>query len=468
MAKAKADIILISGHNGGTGATPQTSVKYVGIPWEMGLTEANQVLTLNNLRHKVTLRTDGGIKTGRDVVIAAMMGAEEYGVATTALVAMGCIMVRQCHSNTCPVGVCTQDDKLREKFTGTPEKIVNLFTFIAEEVREILAKLGFKALNEIIGRTDLLRQVSKASPNLDDLDLNPLFVQADPGENLRYCELQEINSVPDTLDQKIIPEIKDQIGKVNIFEKEFIIKNTHRTVGTRISHYLYEKYGNNKLDNNFLTLKLKGSAGQSFGAFGIKGLKLVLKGDANDYVGKGLSGATLVVKLSNESNLVSYENTIVGNTVLYGATSGKLFAAGQAGERFAVRNSGAIAVIEGCDSNACEYMTGGTVVILGEVGDNFGAGMTGGMAFVYNPNNEFEKRANPESIIWQSVETEYWINCLKKLIQEHSKETNSNLSKKIIENFDEEILNFVQVCPKEMINKLKNPINSNSVIKKVS
>ena len=468
VAKAKADIILISGHNGGTGATPQTSVKYVGIPWEMGLTEANQVLTLNNLRHKVTLRTDGGIKTGRDVVIAAMMGAEEYGVATTALVAMGCIMVRQCHSNTCPVGVCTQDEKLREKFTGTPEKVVNLFKFIAKEVREILAKLGFKSLNEIIGRTDLLRQVSKASSNLDDLDLNPLFVQADPGENSRYCKSQEINSVPDTLDQKIIPEIKDQIGKIKIIEKDYDIKNTHRTVGSRISHYIYEKYGNNKLDNDFLTLKFKGSAGQSFGAFGVKGLKLVLQGDANDYVGKGLSGATLVVKLSKESNLISHENTIIGNTVLYGATSGKLFAAGQAGERFAVRNSGAISVIEGCDSNACEYMTGGTVVILGEVGDNFGAGMTGGMAFIYNPNNEFEKRANPESIIWQSLETEYWINFLKNLVKEHFKETNSNQSKKIIENFDKEILSFIQVCPKEMIDKLENPLSLNPTIKEVS
>ena len=468
VAKAKADIILISGHNGGTGATPQTSVKYVGIPWEMGLTEANQVLTLNNLRHKVTLRTDGGIKTGRDVVIAAMMGAEEYGVATTALVAMGCIMVRQCHSNTCPVGVCTQDKKLREQFTGTPDKVVNLFTFIAQEVREILSKLGFKSLNEIIGRTDLLRQVSKGSPNLDDLDLNPLFVSADAGENTRYCAKQEINTVPDTLDQEIIPEIKDQIGKIKIIEKEYIIRNTHRTVGTRLSHYLYKKYGNEKLDNNFLTLKFKGSAGQSFGAFSIKGLKLVLKGDANDYVGKGLSGATLVIKLSDESNLVSYENTIIGNTVLYGATSGKLFAAGQAGERFAVRNSGAVSVIEGCDSNACEYMTGGTVVVLGEVGDNFGAGMTGGMAFIYDPNNEFEKRVNSESVVWQSVESKFWINILQKLIEEHSKETNSGLSNKIIKNFDKEISNFIQVCPKEMLDKLEHPISHNSSIKEVS
>ena len=468
VAKAKADIILISGHNGGTGATPQTSVKYVGIPWEMGLTEANQVLTLNNLRHKVTLRTDGGIKTGRDVVIAAMMGAEEYGVATTALVAMGCIMVRQCHSNTCPVGVCTQDEKLREKFTGTPEKVVNLFKFIAEEVREILAEIGFRSLNEVIGRTDLLRQVSKASPNLDDLDLNPLFVQADPGENKRYCANPEINLVPDTLDQEILPEIKDEIGKIKIIEKEFDIKNTHRTVGTRISHYIYQNYNTQELDKDFLTLKFKGSAGQSFGAFGTKGLKLILKGDANDYVGKGLSGATLVIKLADESNLVSNENTIIGNTVLYGATSGKLFAAGQAGERYAVRNSGSVSVIEGCDSNACEYMTGGTVVVLGDVGDNFGAGMTGGMAFVYDVNNQFEKKVNSETVIWQKLETKYWIDFLKDLVEEHFLETNSNLSKKIIDNFDKEILNFIQVCPKEMIDKLENPISEKATIKKVS
>ena len=468
VAKAKADIILISGHNGGTGASPQTSVKYVGVPWEMGLTEANQVLTLNNLRHSVTLRTDGGIKTGRDVVIAAMMGAEEFGVATTALVAMGCIMVRQCHSNTCPVGVCTQDDKLREKFTGTPDKVVNLFTFIATEVREILAELGFKSLNEVIGRTDLLRQVSKASPNLDDLDLNPLFVQADPGENKRYCEKQEINNVPDTLDQKIWPEIEKKLDDTKSIKTEFEIENTHRAVGTRISHNLYKKFGHDKLEEGFLTLNFKGSAGQSFGAFAMKGLKLVLKGDANDYVAKGLSGATISIKLTDESNLISSENTIIGNTVLYGATSGKLFAAGQAGERFAVRNSGAISVIEGCDSNGCEYMTGGTVIILGEVGDNFAAGMTGGMAFIYDKNKQFEKKVNSETVIWQNLETDHWKNFLKRMIEEHYKETNSTLSKKIIENFDEEILNFLQVCPKEMLDKLDHPITIKSNIKKVS
>ncbi len=468
VAKAKADIILISGHSGGTGATPQTSVKYVGVPWEMGLTEANQVLTLNNLRHQVTLRTDGGIKTGRDVVIAAMMGAEEFGVATTALVAMGCIMVRQCHSNTCPVGVCTQDDKLREKFTGTPEKVVNLFTFIAEEVREILADLGFKSLNEVIGRTDLLRQVSKGSPNLDDLDLNPLFVQADPGKNKRYCEKPEINSVPDTLDQKLWPEIENKIDKKEKINQEFEIQNTDRAVGTRISYHLYKKYGNNNLDENSIELNFKGSAGQSFGAFAIKGLKLILKGDANDYVAKGLSGGTIVIKLQDESNLVSNENTIIGNTVLYGATSGKLLAAGQAGERFAVRNSGATAVVEGCDSNGCEYMTGGNIIILGDIGDNFGAGMTGGMAFIYDPENQFDKKVNPESVVWQTPETKFWIEHLRKLIQEHTIETNSTISKKIVENFENEINNFVQVCPKEMLDKLENPISNKKLVGQAS
>ena len=465
VAKAKADIILISGHNGGTGATPQTSVKYVGIPWEMGLTEVNQVLILNNLRHSVTLKTDGGIKTGRDVVIAAMMGAEEYGVATTALVAMGCIMVRQCHSNTCPVGVCTQDEKLREKFSGSPEKIVNLFRFIAEEVREILAELGFKSLNEIIGRTDLLKQVSTGSSNLDDLDLHPLFILPDPGDNKRYCENKAINKIPDTLDQVILPEIENKIGKKSIIDKQYNIKNTHRAVGTRISYYLLKKFGHEKLEEDFLTLKFKGSAGQSFGAFGIKGLKLLLEGDANDYVAKGLSGATISIKLPEESNLISNHNTIIGNTVLYGATSGKLFASGKAGERFAVRNSGANTVIEGCDSNGCEYMTGGNVVILGQVGDNFAAGMTGGMAFIYDEKNEFEKKVNPETVIWQRVETEYWKNLLKNLVQKHFEETNSKIAEKIISNYKNEINYFYQVCPKEMLDKLDNPITIKDKIK---
>ena len=463
VAKAKADIILISGHNGGTGATPQTSVKYVGIPWEMGLTEANQVLTLNNLRHLITLRTDGGIKTGRDIVIAAMMGAEEFGIATTSLVAMGCIMVRQCHSNTCPVGICTQDEELRKKFTGTADKVVNLFTFIAQEVREILAELGFNNLNEIIGRTDLLKQISKES-NLDYLDLNPLFVQTDPGKNKRYCENSSIVQVPETIDQKIWPEIEQLINKKEVIEKIYKIENTNRAVGTRISYNLYKKFGDNKLDENSVVLNFKGSAGQSFGAFGVKGLKLNLKGDANDYVGKGLSGATISISLQDESNLISKQNTIIGNTVLYGATSGLLFASGQAGERFAVRNSGATSVVEGCDSNGCEYMTGGNVVILGDVGDNFAAGMTGGMAFIYDEKNEFEKKVNPETVVWQKVETEYWSKFLKHLIQKHFEETKSKVAEKIIKDYKNEKNYFYQVCPKEMLNKLDNPITTKDKI----
>ncbi len=459
VAKAKADVILISGHSGGTGASPQTSVKYVGIPWEMGLTEANQILTLNGLRHKVTLRTDGGIKTGRDVVIAAMMGAEEFGIGTASLVAMGCIMVRQCHSNTCPVGVCTQDENLRKKFTGTPEKVVNLFTFIAEEVREILALLGFRNLNEIIGRTDLLKQVSRGTSNLDDLDLSPLLVQADPGKNDRFCNSDLINTVPSTLDEIIFEDIKSSLNKKNQIEKSYEIKNIHRAVGTRLSHYIYKNFGMKGIEKDTIKINLTGSAGQSLGAFGIKGLKLNVNGDANDYVGKGLSGATIVVKPSSQSKIISHENTILGNTVLYGATSGKLFASGQTGERFAVRNSGAVSVIEGCDSNGCEYMTGGVVVILGKVGDNFAAGMTGGMAFVYDLNQEFENYVNSSSVVWQIPETDYWKGYLKELIEEHCKETGSKIANKIITNFNTEVKNFVQVCPKEMLNKLSHPFS---------
>ena len=293
-------------------------------------------------------------------------------------------------------------------------------------------------------------------------------MQADPGNNKRYCESNEINSVPNTLDQEIWPEIEKSLDNSEKIEKEYIIKNTNRAVGTRISHYLYKKYGYEKLNDNFLTLNFKGSAGQSFGAFSAKGLKLILKGDANDYVGKGLSGATISIKLSDESNLISNENTIIGNTVLYGATSGKLFAAGQAGDRFAVRNSGATTVVEGCDSNGCEYMTGGIAVILGNVGDNFAAGMTGGMAFIYDISKEFEKKVNPESVVWQNVETEYWKSFLKELVLEHSNETMSEMSKKIINNYEEEIKNFIQVCPKEMIDKLEHPITLKSKIQKVS
>ena len=459
VAKAKADIILISGHNGGTGATPQTSVKYVGLPWEMGLTETNQILTLNNLRHKVVLRTDGGIKTGRDVVIAAMMGADEFGIATTSLVAMGCIMVRQCHSDTCPVGICTQNEDLRKKFTGTPEKVVNLFTFVAEEVREILAELGFKSLDEIIGRTDLLRQVSRGASNLDDLDFNPLLVQADPGDNPRFCKDKIRNEVPDTLDKQILIDTLPLIQSGQKIEMSYTIKNTDRTVGARLSSYMVTDFKNNNFPENHIKIKLRGSAGQSLGAFGAKGIKFEVIGDCNDYVGKGLSGATISVRPPKSSNLETNKNTIIGNTVLYGATSGNLFAAGQAGERFSVRNSGATAVVEGAGTNACEYMTGGYAVILGELGDNFAAGMTGGMAFVYNPEDNLSDVINSASVVWQRIETKYWDDFLYSLIQKHIEETHSDYAKKILDDWELAKEQFYQICPKEMLDKLDNPIS---------
>lgn len=457
VAKAKADVILISGHDGGTGASPQSSIKYAGIPWEMGLSEANQVLTLNRLRHKVKLRVDGGIKTGRDVVVAAMLGADEFGIGTASLVAMGCIMVRQCHSNTCPVGVCTQDEKLREKFSGTPEKVVNLFTFVAEEVTEILANMGFSSLEEITGRSDLLNQVSRGAAHLDDLDLNPLLQQADHGGHPRYYSGEGRNEVPDTLDAQILEDAKPTFDHGEKMQLTYAVRNTHRAVGARTSSMITRKFGMTGLDHNHLTVRLRGSAGQSLGAFAVQGLALEVLGDANDYVGKGLSGGTITLRPPVSSPIESHKNTIIGNTVLYGATAGRLFAAGQAGERFCVRNSGANAVIEGCGSNGCEYMTGGLVVILGEVGANFGAGMTGGMAFIYDEANTFDLQANPETITWHSVETEYWQDVLKVQIQQHVRRTHSRHGLQLLNDWERELPKFRQVVAHEMIGKLEHP-----------
>ena len=458
VAKAKADAILISGHSGGTGASPQSSIKYAGLPWEMGLSEAHQVLLLNRLRHRVKLRTDGGIKTGRDVVIAAMLGAEEFGIGTASLVAMGCIMVRQCHSNTCPVGVTTQDERLRQKFTGTPEKVINLFSFIAEEVREILASLGFRRLEEVIGRTDLLKQVSRGSEDLDDLDLNPLLVQADPGPYAPYCTLEGRNEVPETLDADMIRDAAALLERGEKMQLQYNIRNTHRAIGTKISSKIVRKFGPEGLQPGHLTVRLRGSAGQSLGAFAARGLKLEVLGDANDYVGKGLSGGTIVVRPAPSSTLVWNENTIIGNTVLYGATSGELFAAGQAGERFAVRNSGAIAVVEGCGANGCEYMTGGMVAILGPVGDNFGAGFTGGMAFVYDPDGTFERRINPDTLLWSRLASAYWEGALRDLIARHVQETGSPLGARLLNGWEQERARFWHVVPKEYAKYLPVPM----------
>jgi glutamate synthase (NADPH/NADH) large chain len=458
VAKAKADVILIAGHSGGTGASPQSSIKHAGVPFEMGLTEANQVLTLNNLRHRVTLRTDGGIRTGRDVVMAAMMGAEEFGIGTAALIAMGCIMVRQCHSNTCPVGVCTQDEKLRAKFSGSPEKVVNLFSFIAEEVREILSQLGFRKLEEVIGRTDLLHQVSRGAEELDDLDLNPLLVQADPGNHARYSTQKGRNEVPDTLDAQIEKDAGALLHHGEKMQLTYNVRNTMRTIGARISSRIVRKFGMTGLPHGHLTLRLRGACGQSLGAFAVQGVKIEVFGDANDYVGKGLSGATITLRPTTSAAFPAHGNTIIGNTVLYGATAGRLFAAGQAGERFAVRNSGATAVIEGCGSNGCEYMTGGAVAILGRVGDNFAAGMTGGMAFVYDEDALFGSHVNSDTVVWQRVATPHWEKILRNLVEEHRAQTGSTFASELLAHWEIELPRFWQVVPKEMVGRLEHPL----------
>ncbi|MEM7743846.1 MAG: glutamate synthase large subunit [Pseudomonadota bacterium] len=464
VAKAKADVILISGHNGGTGASPQTSIKYAGLPWEMGLTEAHQVLALNDLRDRITLRTDGGLRTGRDFVIAAMMGAEEYGVGTAALIAMGCIMVRQCQSNTCPVGVCTQDPRLRERFTGTADKVVNLFSLIAQEIREILAGIGVRSIEEIIGRTDLLAQVSRGAAHLDDLDLNPMLVRVDEGKKIDYRLDRARTPVPDTLDAQIVADAGPFFRDGEKMQLDYTVQNTQRTVGTRVSSHIVRRFGmNNDLQEGHLTVRLDGTAGQSLGAFAAPGLKLEVYGEANDYVGKGLSGGVIVVRPPLTSPLVPHENTIIGNTVLYGATAGKLFASGRAGERFCVRNSGASVVVEGCGSNGCEYMTGGVAVILGPTGGNFGAGMTGGMAFVRDPEGTFEDRVNPETLVVQRVASRYWEFRLRMLIEEHGFKTGSPLAHELLREWDREIGTFWQICPKEMISRLEHPLTEEAV-----
>ncbi len=463
VAKAMADKIVISGHVGGTGASPYTSIKHAGVPWELGLAEANQVLTLNRLRHRVTLQTDGGLRTGRDIVIAAMLGAEQYAIGTLSLVAMGCILVRQCHSNTCPVGICTQDPKLRAKFEGSVDKVINLLTFIAEDVREILAKLGAKSLNEIIGRVDLLRQVSRGSADLDSLDLSAILAKPDESEYPRYCTIKGRNEVRETLDAQMIEDAKFALENGERIELAYNVHNTHRSIGARLSSLIVRKYGTREYQHGHITVKLRGAAGQSLGAFLAKGIKLEVIGDANDYVGKGLSGGTIIVRPKPSSTLETQKNTIIGNTVLYGATSGFLYAAGQAGERFAVRNSGAYAVVEGCGSNGCEYMTSGHIVILGKVGNNFAAGMTGGMAFIYDPEEDFTDRINAETVVFQRIEMKHWEAICHDLIEHHARETSSLFAKNILMRWEDEKHKFWQVCPKEMLNRLQHPISKNKL-----
>ncbi|MAC89100.1 glutamate synthase large subunit [Maricaulis sp.] len=452
VAKANADIINISGSVGGTGAAALSSIKFAGGPLELGLAEAHQMLSLNGLRERVTLRADGGIRTGRDIVIAAMLGAEEFGVGTASLIALGCLMVRQCHSNTCPVGVCTQDDDLRARFGGIPDHVVNLMTFLAQDVREILADLGATSLEDIIGRADLLDQVSRGSQALDDLDLSAIMSRADAVERPARSTRSLRNDVAPALDEQIIQDAAPAFDRGEKMQLDYGVKNTDRAVGTRTSSQIVERFGPDGLGVDHLTLRLRGSAGQSLGAFSAKGLRIELDGDANDYVGKGLSGASIIVRPYGGATEANEEHAIIGNTCLYGATSGRLLAAGRAGQRFGVRNSGADAVIEGCGTNGCEYMTGGTAVILGPVGDNFAAGMTGGDVFIYDPDRRLDARLNRETVLAFDLEGEGERRCLS-MIESHAAETGSRIAARLLAAWPAERQHFVHLRGEEVVKR---------------
>ncbi len=447
VAKAHAEHILISGADGGTGASPLSSIRHAGLPWELGLAETHQTLMKNGLRDRVVLQADGQIRTGRDLAIATMLGAEEWGIATAALVVEGCILMRKCHLNTCPVGIATQDPELRKKFEGKSEHIINYFYFLAKELRAIMSETGMRTVNELVGRTDLLE-----IHNLDrhwktkNLKLNSILFQEPNyfGINAFQTKAQNHN-LDEVIDQKIIQKSTLAIHHKKELELSFKIKNTDRAVGAMLSNCITKRYGAEGLSKNILKVKFKGSGGQSFGSFLTKGVHFKLEGESNDYLGKGLSGGMISVKLPKKSLLKSNENIIIGNVALYGATGGKVFINGKAGDRFAVRNSGAIAVVEGIGHNGCEYMTGGTVVILGETGKNFGAGMSGGIVFMYR--KEWEK-INQEHLLAESPDVEHLLQ-LNTLIDQHAKNTSSNIAINLLFNWEKEKSNFVRVIPKE-------------------
>jgi glutamate synthase domain-containing protein 2/glutamate synthase domain-containing protein 1/glutamate synthase domain-containing protein 3 len=449
VAKAYADTIVISGHDGGTGASPVGSIKNTGIAWELGLAEAQQVLIQNGLRGRVRLHADGGFKTGRDVIIAALLGAEEYGFGTTALMAAGCVMARQCHLNTCPVGVASQREDLRARFPGQPEHVVNFMTHIAHEVREYLASLGARHLNQIIGRTDLLKVKGDAPyPKTRNIDLAPLFYQLDRENNASRCVVGK-NSRPEDwpVDENILQDARDAIAEGRELTLKYSIRNTDRTVGARLAGDIAYRYGDRGLPSNTLTVKFTGSAGQSFGAFCISGLRLELTGEACDYVGKTMHGGSIIVKPHAHEIYQWHENALIGNTVMYGATGGFLFAAGRAGERFCVRNSGGTAVVEGVGDHACEYMTGGTVVVLGETGLNFGAGMSGGLAYVYDEFGKFPIRFNPDMVGIEPVHKDEDIAQLRGLIERHAAETGSPRAAEILGAWEAHLAKFHKVVP---------------------
>ena len=449
VAKAKADMVLIAGHDGGTGASPLTAIKHTGLPWELGLAETQQVLVNNNLRDRIRVQTDGQLKTGRDLAIATLLGAEEYGFGTTLLVCLGCIMMRKCHLNTCPVGVATQDPVLRSRFTGKAEYVERFLRFIAQELREYMAMLGFRTVEEMVGRVDKL-DTDKALSHwkAKHIDLSPMLVAANrkPAET-RHSTRKQDRDEDKILDNQLIEICRPAIESMQPVRITFPIRNVNRTVGARLSGTVTEKLGAKGLPEDTIQITFLGSAGQSFGAFLAPGISFRVEGDTNDYLGKSMSGGRIVVVPPAHANFQPHENVIIGNVVLYGATGGEIYVNGIAGERFAVRNSGARAVVEGVGDHACEYMTGGTVVIIGSTGHNFAAGMSGGIAYVYDETELFDTKCNLDMVDLESVWNEDDRSELRMMIEKHFEYTNSPRAQFLLENWDAHLPLFVKVMP---------------------
>ncbi len=458
VAKARADLILISGDSGGTGASPLSSIMRAGSPWELGLAETQQTLVINGLRGRVRLQTDGQLKTGRDVVVGALLGADEFAFATAPLIVEGCVMMRKCHLNTCPVGIATQDPELRARFSGQPEHVVNYFFFIAEEVRELLARLGFRTMDEMIGRSDILRVLPQSdNAKANTLDLSALLHLATPALRTRpervarrYVRLRLTSTEEEgTLNRRLVDLAHPALERGERVKAAFTITNADRAVGATLSGDIARRYGNAGLPDDTISIRFTGSAGQSFGAFAARGLSLELDGEANDYVGKGLSGGRLIVRHPRAAQFIPDQTVLIGNTVLYGATSGEAYFAGVAGERFAVRNSGAMTVVEGVGDHGCEYMTGGTVVVLGRVGRNFGAGMSGGIAFVLDEFGELERQCNMGLVELTPVTEFGEREQLRRLVEQHAHYTGSARAKRELGQWDRALRRFVAVVPRE-------------------
>jgi glutamate synthase (ferredoxin) len=452
VAKAHADVVLISGHDGGTGASPLSSIKHAGAPWELGLAETHQTLVLNNLRSRIYVETDGQLKTGRDVAVAALLGAEEFGFATAPLVVLGCIMMRVCHLNTCPVGVATQNPTLRARFTGDPDYVVNFMRFVAQELREIMARLGFRTLNEMIGRTDkLIPWKAIEHWKAKGLDLTPILHQPEVGPEVgRYHQVDQDHGLEKSLDvTRLLGICEPAIERGERVHADLPIRNVNRVVGTIVGSEVTKKHGPNGLSEDTIHLKFSGSAGQSLGAFIPRGMTIELEGDANDYFGKGMSGGKIIVYPSKDSTFVAEENIIIGNVALYGATSGEVFVRGMAGERFGVRNSGVDAVVESIGDHGCEYMTGGRVVVIGQTGRNFAAGMSGGVAYVLDEAGDFPTRCNQALVGLEKLEDTDEIEAVWKLIQRHQAYTNSARAAKVLADWKQLVPKFVKVMPKD-------------------